>query len=135
MTRLLPSLGFSFRPTQNLSVDLAFTYVEGLARKGSNSYTDLVAAQTYQTTFDALGQDAANQVAKNLGGIEKTFNAKYDIKALIPAIGISYSFLSTTISVISLKERHRLLLLLFISITTISNFFLPQKVVKAKDIN
>lgn len=92
MTRLLPSLGLSFRPTQNLSVDLAFTYVEGLARKGSNSYTDLVAAQAYQTTFDALGQDAANQVAKNLGGIEKTFNAKYDIKALIPAIGISYSF-------------------------------------------
>lgn len=101
MTRLLPSVGLSFRPTQNLSVDLAFTYVEGLAREGSNSYTDLVAAQAYQTAYQtALSQGApaemaasiAGQTATALGGIEKTFKAKYDIKAFIPAIGISYSF-------------------------------------------
>lgn len=92
MTRLLPCLGLSFRPTKNLSVDLAFTYVEGLSREGSNSYTDLVAAQTYQTALEGLGQDAANQIIKQLGGIEKTFSAKYDIKAFMPAIGLSYSF-------------------------------------------
>lgn len=101
MTRLLPSVGFSFRPTKNLSIDLAFTYVEGLARKGSNSYTDLVAAQAYQTAYQtAIGQGAPAEMATSiaegtanaLGGIEKTFKAKYDIKALIPAIGLSYSF-------------------------------------------
>lgn len=92
MTRLLPCLGFSFRPTKNLSVDLAFTYVEGLSRDGSNSYTDLLAAQAYQTTLETSGKDAANQIAKALGGVEKTFSAKYDIKAFMPAIGLSYSF-------------------------------------------
>lgn len=92
MTRLEPCVGLSFRPTKNLSVDLAFTYIAGVAREGSNAYTDLVAAQAYQTALGSYGQDAANQVAAALGGIEKNFSAKYDITAFVPAIGLSYSF-------------------------------------------
>ncbi len=101
MTRLLPSVGLSYRPIKNLSIDLAFTYVEGFAREGSCSYTDLLAAQVYQTAYQtALGYGmtpdlaaaAAGQAVAPFGGVEKTFNAKYDIKAFIPAIGLSYSF-------------------------------------------
>lgn len=92
MTRLEPCVGFSFRPTKNLSVDLAFTYIAGVAREGSNAYTDLVAAQAYQIALGSYGQDAANQVAAALGGVEKNFSAKYDITAFVPAIGLSYSF-------------------------------------------
>lgn len=93
MTRLEPTVGFSFRPTPRLSVDLAFTYVTGLSRNGSNAYTDLVAAQAYQQAYEATGNvDYANAVAAQLGGLQKTFNAEYGVKAFIPAIGLSYSF-------------------------------------------
>lgn len=92
MTRLEPCIGLSFRPTPRVSIDLAFTYVAGVARNGSNTYTDLVALQAYQTAFNAYGQDVANTVATQLGGLEKTFTAKYDVSAFIPAIGLSYSF-------------------------------------------
>lgn len=101
MTRLEPCLGFSFRPMSNLSIDFAFTYVAGLARDGSNTYDDLIATQAYGTAYQtALGQGAsaemaqniANQTVAQLGGLQKTFNAKYDVTAFIPAIGISYSF-------------------------------------------
>ncbi len=101
MTRLEPAVGLSFRPTKNLSVDLAFTYIAGVSREGSNSYTDLIATQAYATAYQtAIGQGAtpeiatgaATQVANNLGGLEKTFKAKYDVTAFIPAIGLSYSF-------------------------------------------
>ncbi len=92
MTRLLPSVGLSFRPTPRLSIDLAFTYVAGLSRKGSNTYDDLVAKQAYGTAYQQYGEAVANQVAQNLGGLEKTFSAEYTVEAFIPAIGISYSF-------------------------------------------
>ncbi len=68
MTRIEPCAGFSFRPTQRVSIDLAFTYVAGIARDGSNSYKNFL-----------TGQD-------------EIFKAKYDVTAFIPAIGMSYSF-------------------------------------------
>lgn len=90
MTRLEPCVGFSFRPTSRLSVDVAFTYIEGLARKGSNPYIDLVAAQAYQKY---LGQpEVLAAMQQMLGPVEKTFSAEYDVYAFVPAIGISYSF-------------------------------------------
>ncbi len=101
MTRLEPCVGFSFRPMSNLSIDFAFTYVAGIARDGSNTYDDLIATQAYGTAYQtALGQGAsaemaqniANQKATELGGLQKTFKAKYDVTAFIPAIGLSYSF-------------------------------------------
>lgn len=92
MTRLEPTVGFSFRPTPRLSVDVAFTYVAGLSRTGSNTYTDLVAAQAYQQANAAYGPEAAAAVAAQLGGLQKTFTAEYGVEAFIPAIGVSYSF-------------------------------------------
>ena len=92
MTRLEPTVGFSFRPTPRLSIDLAFTYVAGLSRSGSNAYTDLVAAQAYQQAYEAAGPDYANAVAAQLGGLQKSFSAEYGVTAFIPAIGLSYSF-------------------------------------------
>lgn len=68
MTRLEPTFGFSFRPIENFSVDLAFTYVAGLARKGSIPEKDM------------------------LTGEPSNFDAEYDVEAFIPAIGVSYSF-------------------------------------------
>lgn len=101
MTRLLPSCGLSFRPTEKLAIDLAFTYVAGCSRNGANTYTDLLAASAYQSAYQsALGAGADENLAKAtaeataaaLGGVEKTFKAKYDLRALIPGIGIRYSF-------------------------------------------
>lgn len=101
MTRIQPTVGLSFRPMENLSIDLAFNYVAGLSREGSNTYEDLVAKQAYGTAYQtALAQGAPAEIAANiaaqtanaLGGVEKTFTAKYDVTAFIPAIGISYSF-------------------------------------------
>lgn len=101
MTRLEPTIGFSFRPTPRLSIDVAFTYVAGLSRNGSNTYTDLVAAsaytEAYTEAFKATGSEeyangVAAQLATQLGGIQKTFSAEYDVEAFIPAIGVSYSF-------------------------------------------
>lgn len=68
MTRYEPTVGLSFRPIENLSVDLAFTYIAGDARKGSVESVDFLTKQPYK------------------------FSAEYDIEALIPAIGVSYSF-------------------------------------------
>ena len=51
----------------------------------------------YQTVLPQTGNADmaaayANQTAEQLGGLQKTFSAKYDITAFIPAIGLSYSF-------------------------------------------
>lgn len=101
MTRLEPCVGLSFRPTKNLSIDLSFTYVAGVARNGSNTYDDLVAMQATSTTYQSvltqggtpeMAANAASQTAAALGGLQKTFSAKYDVTAFIPSIGLSYSF-------------------------------------------
>ena len=101
MTRIQPTVGLSFRPMENLSIDFAFNYVAGISREGSNTYDDLVAKQAYGTAYQtAIAQGAPAEIATNiatqtanaLGGVEKTFKAKSDVSAFIPAIGISYSF-------------------------------------------
>ncbi len=101
MTRLEPCVGFSYRPSRHISIDVAFTYITGLARNGSVTYDDLVAKTAYGTAYQqalqagatpeaALG--IANQMAAQLGGLEKSFTAEYDLNAFIPSIGVSYSF-------------------------------------------
>lgn len=77
MTKLEPSVGLSFRPVKGLSVDLAFMYVTGLGSKtGSCEYPDFL--------------------AKNMPllGLPETavFTAGYKVHAVIPSIGVSYSF-------------------------------------------
>lgn len=77
MTKLEPTAGFSFRPIDRLSIDLAFMYVAGMGIDGAKcAYDDLA--------------------LKNAGLPEsvysKTFEADYRLHAFIPSIGISYSF-------------------------------------------
>lgn len=74
MTKIEPSVGISFRPIKGLSVDLAFMYVHGCGATGSNEYKDLLMSTT-------MGKD-----------VYSTFTADYSTHAIIPAIGLSYSF-------------------------------------------
>ena len=69
--------GLSFRPLDRLSVDFAFSYVTGFGRDGS--YTD-----EYMLMKTIPNLDAAYKT--------RVFGGHYDAYALMPAIGISYSF-------------------------------------------
>lgn len=69
MTKIEPTVGFSFRPINRLSVDVAFMYVAGLgADNVSCSYKDM------------------------LLNTEREFKADYSVHAFAPAIGLSYAF-------------------------------------------
>lgn len=79
MDKIAPSLGFSFRPIKNLSIDFSCTYVAGLgADDAKYTYEDLI--------LKALSQQnpAINP--------EITFKGNYKVHAWNPAIGLSYSF-------------------------------------------
>lgn len=105
MTRVEPSVGLSFRPIKNLSIDLAFMYVHGCGNKGTGEYSDFMAG-TFNKGLDEYNKGVAafNQVLGAYGlpaykGAELEelpangkFSADYRVKALIPAVGISYSF-------------------------------------------
>jgi long-chain fatty acid transport protein len=76
MTKLEPSVGFSFRPINGFSIDLAFLYVAGLGVDGATGqYDDFIMKRlTSQTEY------------------LQNFTADYKVHALIPSIGLSYSF-------------------------------------------
>ncbi|MBD5214479.1 MAG: aromatic hydrocarbon degradation protein [Bacteroidales bacterium] len=77
MTKIEPAVGLSFRPIPQLSVDVAFMYVAGCGKDNASvTYTDLLAASMPQ-----LGLPA-----------EATFTADYKAHAIIPSIGVSFSF-------------------------------------------
>ena len=77
MTKIEPSVGLSFRPIPQFSVDVAFMYVAGVGEDNASvTYTDLVAA-----SMPALGLPAQSR-----------FTADYRVHAFIPSIGVSYSF-------------------------------------------
>ncbi len=69
MTKVEPSVGFSFRPVKGLSIDLACMYVAGLG------------ADDRECTY-------VNMITKQ----PETFKADYSLDAWVPAIGFSYSF-------------------------------------------
>ena len=77
--KLSPSIGISFRPSKNLSIDVACAYISNVG-DGKKSYT-------YE---DLIKKQMASQ------GIEmpyiKTFTARYSPIAWCPSIGIGYSF-------------------------------------------
>lgn len=74
MTKVEPTVGFSFRPIDRLSIDVAFMYIAGLGEKNASvAYEDML--------LKSLGMPA-----------EKTFVADYDVSAFAPSIGIRYSF-------------------------------------------
>ena len=69
MTKIEPTVGFSFLPVKNLSVDVAFMYIVGTGEKNAKcTYTDLLTQQPV------------------------TFEADYHVHAFAPSIGISYTF-------------------------------------------
>lgn len=77
MTKIEPSVGFSFRPISNFSIDAAFMYVAGLGEDNATcSYTDLLAARNPALQLPA----------------EAVFQANYKVKAFVPSVGISYFF-------------------------------------------
>lgn len=94
MTKIEPSVGLSFRPVKGLSIDVAFMYVHGCGKTGTGQYDDFMAPAYNQ----ALGQ--VKPLLDQLGMADKfpaasptgTFTADYKTHAIIPAIGLSYSF-------------------------------------------
>lgn len=78
MTKIEPSVGFSFRPIKNFSIDASFLYVAGLgADNRSCEYPDVIAAK-YPQLFD--------------GVTSKTFTADYHVHAFNPSIGFTLKF-------------------------------------------
>lgn len=69
MTKLEPTVGLSFRPVENFSIDMSFVYVAGLGKDNAKcEYKDL------------------------LTGTSPVFTANYKVHAFVPSIGLSYSF-------------------------------------------
>lgn len=77
MTKIEPSVGLSFRPVKQISIDLGLLYVAGLgADNRSVSYDDLI--------LKSLG------MPENV--YKKTFTADYSVHAFCPSIGLSFAF-------------------------------------------
>lgn len=97
MTKIEPSIGLTFRPTKRLAIDLAFMYIKGMGVKGATGRIDQKSfAQAYSAAVDKY-----NSVVTPLGlpaypkaEVPETvdFKADYAVHAIVPAIGISYSF-------------------------------------------
>lgn len=84
MTKLTPSVGFSFRPVEGLSIDFSLLYVAGLGANGVKcDYADLLAPKY-------------NQVAQAIGlptlPVVNTLSGDYKVHAFSPSLGFSYSF-------------------------------------------
>lgn len=83
--RIEPSVGFSFRPIRNLSVDFAFMYVHGCGTKNATGeYENFVYSMAGQVSPALPGMLGIEPVGK--------FTADYKVRAYIPAFGLSYSF-------------------------------------------
>lgn len=97
MTKIEPSIGLTFRPTKRLAIDLAFMYIKGMGVKGATGRIDQKSfAQAYSAAVDQY-----NSVVTPLGlpaypkaDVPETvdFKADYAVHAIVPAIGLSYSF-------------------------------------------
>lgn len=75
MTKIEPSVGLSFRPLRNLSIDFSMLYVAGLGEDNARcNYVDLLAAQ--------MGS----------GSPVKQFEADYRVHAFVPSLGVAFSF-------------------------------------------
>lgn len=94
-TKIEPTVGFSFRPIPNLSIDLALMYIQGLKAKDRvGEYDDFIAPiynrslAAYDAVLGQLGMSSGLSPLPTTG----TFKADYKVRAFSPAIGISYSF-------------------------------------------
>lgn len=69
MTKIEPTVGFSFRPIERLSIDFSFMYIAGTGEDDAKcTYMDLLTRKPV------------------------TFEADYHVHAFAPAIGINYAF-------------------------------------------
>lgn len=69
MTKIEPTVGFSFRPIERLSIDFSFMYIAGTGEDDAKcTYMDLLTRQPV------------------------SFEADYHVHAFAPAIGINYAF-------------------------------------------
>lgn len=75
MTKLSPSVGFSFRPLPQLSIDAAFLYVAGLGASGrSCTYPDVLMSRLQGKP------------------VTESFTADYHVHAFNPSLGITLNF-------------------------------------------
>lgn len=81
MTKIEPTVGLSFRPVKNFSIDLSFMYVAGLGYDGASVTTD-----------DLLAKQINQMLNMPLLPETTTLKADYSVHAFNPAIGVSYSF-------------------------------------------
>ncbi len=111
-TRIEPSVGFTFRPIRNLSIDFAFMYVHGLKVDNARGVYDNFLADKYNAGLAAYNATLASTpvpgsqvtVAQLLAaqGIqapafspmtkEGYIYGTYRLHAFMPSIGIAYSF-------------------------------------------
>ncbi len=111
MTKIEPSVGFSFRPVGGLQIDFAFMYVHGTGTDSGTGQYDDILAHSFNTNVKEYNKGVeqynaaiamANQMGLNLPQYQgknfpalneqETFTAKYAAHAIIPAIGIRYTF-------------------------------------------
>lgn len=81
MTKIEPSIGFSFRPVPSFSIDFGMLYVAGLGVDN--------ASVTYN---DMLANVINTQLGKPVVSPTQTFTADYKVHAVIPSIGVSFTF-------------------------------------------
>ncbi len=111
-TRIEPSVGFSFRPIKNLSIDFAFMYVEGIRVKnargiydnfladkfnaGLAQYNGVLASQPLGPSGPTVEQILGSQgiVAPKFAPMDKEGKifGTYKLHAFMPSIGLTYSF-------------------------------------------
>lgn len=91
MTKIEPTVGFSFRPIPEFSIDLGFMYTAGLGRDNAScEYNDLLGAKMIGQLQAAGVPDQAIQ-AMGFSATGK-FTADYKVHAFLPSIGVSYKF-------------------------------------------
>lgn len=94
MTKIEPSVGFSFRPVKGLSIDVAFMYVHGCGSTGTGRYDDFLANpyNAARAQYLPLLQQAG--LADRFPELPQvgSMTADYKLHAVIPAIGLSFSF-------------------------------------------
>lgn len=95
MTKIEPTIGFSFRPIPSLSIDFGFMYVHGCGKKNASvTYKNSIyAAAMSQAMGSGMSAEMAGQFVAGMGiEAEPTFRADYKLHAFSPSIGFSYSF-------------------------------------------
>lgn len=89
MTKIEPSIGLSFRPIPSISIDAAFMYVAGCGvNNATGRYEDFIGKYVNNSAFD----NTPMQALRPLLPVNATMSGDYRLHAIVPAIGISYSF-------------------------------------------